>query len=111
MSVRIAATLSRSAHVNLPAWSVAHGVARQTAFRWFRAAYGVSPTRYRLEARARRAWRLITTSRDDLAHIAAELGYADQAHMTRDVRALTGRTPGAWRAVNVLQHSFKTPTG
>ncbi|PCC69341.1 hypothetical protein NAEX_02363 [Nannocystis exedens] len=30
--------------------------------------------------------------------------------MTRDIRALTGRTPGEWRRVG-LQHSFKTAAG
>lgn len=30
----------------------------------------------------------------DLAGLAAELGYADQAHLTRDVRTVTGWTPG-----------------
>lgn len=107
----LASTLSAPAALDLRSWSVAHGIARQTAFRWFRAAYGVSPTRYRVEARARRAWRAITGSGDDLAHLAADLGYADQAHMTREIKAFTGRTPGAWRAAAVLQPSFKTPAG
>jgi AraC-like DNA-binding protein len=29
--------------------------------------------------------------------IAAEAGFADQAHMNRAVLRLTGRTPGQWR--------------
>jgi AraC-like DNA-binding protein len=33
----------------------------------------------------------------DLAAAAAEAGYADQAHLTRDCRDLTGLTPRALR--------------
>jgi AraC-like DNA-binding protein len=36
----------------LAEWARARGVSRQTAFRWFTQAYGVAPTRYRIEARA-----------------------------------------------------------
>jgi AraC-like DNA-binding protein len=102
---RLARALSQAEAPGVEAWSAAHGVARATAFRWFRAAYGVAPTRYRLEARARRAWRMILDEPAGLAELAAAAGYADQAHMSRDVKALTGRPPGAWRA---LQPSFKT---
>jgi AraC-like DNA-binding protein len=84
------------------------GVSRATAFRWFKQAYGVAPARFRVESRARRAWQQIVATRRPLADIAAALGFADQAQMTRDVRALTGRTPGVWRRVPVLQHSFKS---
>ena len=32
-----------------------------------------------------------------LAEVAARAGYADQAHLSRDCRALTGLTPRQWR--------------
>lgn len=95
---RMAAALSDTSDLAIKSWARDHGVTRETAFRWFRQAYGVAPARYRVEARARRAWGMITGTTDTLAGIAAEVGFTDQAHMTRDVKALTGKTPGAWRS-------------
>ena len=34
----------------------------------------------------------------DLAALAAEIGYADHAHLTRDFRAVLGFTPSSYRA-------------
>ena len=104
---RLAKVLSGPDTVSIQAWSKTQGVARQTVFRGFRALYGVAPTRYRVEARARCAWRLILAGEISLAEAALEAGYADQAHMSRDVKALTGRTPGAWATMARLHHSFK----
>lgn len=44
------------------------------------------------------AERLSGTQRPDLARVASELGYADQAHFGRDFRAVTGLTPGRFAA-------------
>lgn len=40
---------------------------------------------------------LVTRPTEDLARIAADLGYADQSHLTRDFRSATGITPDAYR--------------
>lgn len=87
-------------------WADAHGRARETISRGFQRLYGASATAYRAEARARRAWRAIVFGTEPLVGIALATGHADQAHMTRAVRALTGRTPGAWR--RLASHGFKT---
>ncbi|GAA0980891.1 helix-turn-helix domain-containing protein [Nocardioides aquaticus] len=44
------------------------------------------------------AGRLAATSAVSLAEVAAALGYADQAHLTRDFRAVTGVTPARYAA-------------
>jgi AraC-like DNA-binding protein len=36
------------------------------------------------------------------ARVAADLGFADQAHLTAELRALAGLTPGAVRRVSVF---------
>ena len=61
---------------------------------------GVSPKwviqRYRLhEAMAR----LESGERLDLARLALDLGYFDQAHFNRDFKALLGRTPGGYASL------------
>jgi AraC-like DNA-binding protein len=71
------------------------GVTPRPLQRLFREFVGVSPKwmirRFRLQEAALRIER-----RDgSLTTIAAELGYADQAHLSRDFRAATGRTPTA----------------
>jgi AraC-like DNA-binding protein len=105
---QLAKLLSGADCVPIHVWSERCGVARQTVFRSFRALYGVSPTRYRIEARARRAWQLIVVGRRSLIDAALQAGYVDQAHMSRDLKKLTGQTPGAWAQFARLYHSSKT---
>lgn len=57
--------------------------------------FGLSPSVLRRIARLHTAARTRCTSgRAALADLAAASGYADQSHMTREVRALTGQPPG-----------------
>jgi len=84
-------------HISISDWSRVHRVSREGAARAFRSAYAVSPARFRLELRARRAWARIVSGSDPLSLIALETGFADQSHMTRAVGWLTGHSPSAWR--------------
>lgn len=94
---RLAAALRSAPPPAIGAWAGEQGLSREHLSRQFRAVYGVSAASYRTENLAREAWFGIVNSDDSLAMIAAETGFADQAHMSRAVARLTGRTPGQWR--------------
>ena len=83
--------------ISIGDWARTHRLAPETVSRGFQTAYGISPEAFKAESRARRAWLRITDGTDDLSAIAAETGFADQAHMTRWIRRTTGASPGAWR--------------
>jgi AraC-like DNA-binding protein len=78
-------------------WAERNGLARETVSRGFAAAYGVAPSVLRAELRARSAWLRITRGSDCLCRIAADTGFADQAHMTRWIHRITGAPPAVWR--------------
>ncbi len=58
---------------------------------------GVSVTRYRNRVRIATALDLLRGDDCPLAEVAATLGFADQAHLSRSMRQHTGRTPAALR--------------
>jgi AraC-like DNA-binding protein len=67
--------------------------------RTFRHETGSSLTRYRNRLRVSHALDRIEGGEDNLAVLAADLGFADQAHFIRTMREHTGHTPGKLRAV------------
>ncbi|WP_069166739.1 helix-turn-helix domain-containing protein [Nocardia altamirensis] len=73
------------------------GLGKRTLQKLFRDHIGVSPKwviqRYRLHEAAQR----LEDPETDPATLAAELGYADQAHFTRDFKSAVGRPPVAYR--------------
>ncbi|MEV0430988.1 AraC family transcriptional regulator [Micromonospora sp. NPDC050495] len=69
------------------------GVSPYRLSREFQALVGVPLTRYRNRLRVGRALDRLEEGVDSLAGLAAELGFADQAHLTRTVRAQLGHTP------------------
>lgn len=79
-------------------WARDRGLAPASVSRGFRRLFGTTPERYRAEARARQAWSRIVRTSQPLAAIACDLGFADQAHMTRGVGTVTGQPPARWRS-------------
>ena len=58
---------------------------------------GCSLRQYLLERRTLLAWRRCTAGQQSLTTIAAELGFADQAHMTRTFASKLGVSPARLR--------------
>lgn len=101
----LAAALMRNPSLKLSRWGEVNGIAPWTVSRGFGLVFGLSPETFRARARARHALKRIRDTHAPLASIAVELGYADQSHMTRSVKQLTGITPRAWRSA---ANGFKT---
>ena len=78
-------TSERSLHRDLVQWS------------------GLAPKAIGRILRMQRALAAIRADAAPLAEIAARLGYADQAHMTRELKTLSGHTPRELRPVRFLQ--------
>ncbi|KAA2253968.1 AraC family transcriptional regulator [Solihabitans fulvus] len=74
----------------------ATGLSRYAVYRAFRAVHGMSPSDYQRQARLRAARGLLAAGRG-VAEVAAEVGFADQAHLTRWFGRYYGITPGAYR--------------
>jgi len=63
----------------------------------FRNSVGHPPHEYVIQRRIERAQGLMLSTDTPLSEIAIECGFADQAHFTRQFRAVCGETPAAWR--------------
>jgi AraC-like DNA-binding protein len=88
-----------------PAWSSFGalagelGVSRPHLSRVFRAVTGETLTSFRARLRIRAALDRLEDGQTNLADLAAKLGFADHAHLTRTVRAELGSTPTHLRAM------------
>lgn len=89
--------LRRAPDVRVATIARDHGVSERTLQRAFRTHVGVGPKwvlrRYRLHTAAER---IGAEGADDLAGLAYELGYADQAHFANDFRRAIGLQPTAY---------------
>jgi AraC-like DNA-binding protein len=89
--------LARAPATPVPALADATGIGERQLRRRFAAAVGYGPKTFARIARFHRALALVRAA-EPAAAAAFAAGYADQAHMTREMRALGGRTPSALRA-------------
>ena len=74
------------------------GVSERAVQRALQRTIGFGPKRVSRLVRLQEVARALSSpGAPDLAALAAELGYVDQAHLQRDFRAVAGVTPGAYR--------------
>jgi AraC family transcriptional regulator len=84
-------------HASLAALARIAGVHPVHLSRSFRSCYGDSVTSYVRRRRLAWAYDRVTGTRRPLAEIAAEAGFADQAHFSHAFRAAYGLAPAAYR--------------
>lgn len=82
---------------SLPDLASALGVSVHHLSRTFHAAVGHTIARHRMRLRARAALERLASGDQSLARLAAELGFSDQSHLSRVLRAETELTPGQLR--------------
>ena len=68
--------------------------------RAFRARFGCAVTEYVQRLRVRDAAHRLACTTAPLCHVAAQSGFADQAHLTRVFKRDTGLTPGEFRRIS-----------
>jgi AraC-like DNA-binding protein len=83
--------------LSLGGWAAACGLHVGSLSRGFRQVFGLTPVAYRLAQRTRRAINAVLGTPDPLSQIAADCGFADQAHMSRSIGRLAQITPAALR--------------
>lgn len=100
----LAAALRLDPSLQLRRWAAAQGLAPATLSRGFSATFGITPARYRADLRLFLALQaLARRDAQPLAQLAHGHGFADQAHLSRAVRAATGLSPTQLRRSNLFK--------
>jgi AraC-like DNA-binding protein len=89
--------LAANADRSLPELACELAVSPHHLSRIFHSHTGLTVSRHRMRLRARSVLEHLAGGERDLARLAADLGFADQSHLTRVVRRETGQTPSALR--------------
>jgi AraC-like DNA-binding protein len=84
-------------HARVKRLAAVHGLSTRTLRRRTRTATGLPPKRLLSMERFRRAVYEVPLGAGALSGVAGELGFADQAHLTREFQRHAGLTPGAFQ--------------
>lgn len=95
-AVRDALLAAGNARIRMTDLERVGGLSRWELARQFRRAFGVSPYRFHLMRRLEEGRRRLGAG-SQLAVVAIETGFSDQAHFSRHFRAAYGMSPGRWR--------------
>lgn len=86
-----------SEKVTLEKLALVSGLPPFRLLRTFQRTLGLTPHDYQIQARVRVAHKLLRRN-DRLADVAVQVGFSDQAHLTRVFKSIMGATPGQYRA-------------
>ena len=87
----LAADLLRDPELSLREWSARKGIHPGSLSRGFSQLFGITPAEFRSIARTRKAMRYLPGL--SLSEAAAASGFADQPHMSRTMKRVTGLSP------------------
>lgn len=95
----LATDLRANPSLNLTHWASTNGLHAGSLSRGFGQVFAVTPSEYRATQRARHALDAIIGTDLPLSEVAATCEFADQAHMSRAIKTLTGSAPAAMRRI------------
>jgi|SRR5438105_4463144 len=93
----LAQALRADPSICLTEWAARVGLHPGSLSRGFANVFGTTPAAFRRAQRTRLAIEGLASTDTPLSRLAADCGFADQAHMTREVAALAGAAPAALR--------------
>jgi AraC-like DNA-binding protein len=114
LDLRVRTAVSRliegKGEVPLPSLAAASGLSTRQLQRRFRRATGLSPKEFARIRRVRSASAAILAGERNWASLAANLGFCDQAHLTKEFAAITGFTPSKFEArIDLIGHGRVSP--
>lgn len=102
--------VERRGDISIAALAAAAGCSARQLQRSFRARVGLTPKEFARVRRVRSVIAAILGGQSTWAGVAVEFGYADQAHLARDLSDLTGFPPQAVQArLESIEHDNVTP--